>query len=111
DGKLSLDFLSRDFLFKALMEKRLFGKRFRLPIEVGTFGKDHGEWSHVAQMLAGTTDMNRDELKLLGRGLESAASNQAFWDFWDLVFDAPRGVNSPRYWRDRIGQAPPPLRR
>jgi hypothetical protein len=72
----------------------------KIPIETGYFGADHGENAHVAQLIAMTEEMSTAQLEnmhvfFMAMGFARPEN----WSLWDMLFDAPIGPNSPRWWK------------
>ncbi len=79
--------------------------RFGIVTDLGGFGQDHGEFSHLLQLytiIEGMSDQELNEFKSIFRQMQS--SQISFTYLWTLIFEAPGSAtaNSPRYWRDLV---------
>jgi hypothetical protein len=88
----------------ASYNKNLEGK-FKIVTDIGDFGRDHFEFSHLLQLYTIVEGMSPDELaqfKKLFVAMQSSLST--FTYLWTLLFDANGSAvpSSPRYWRDLV---------
>ncbi len=86
---------------------------FGIVTDLGSFGLDHGEPSHLLQLytiIEGMSDLELNEFKSIFRQMQS--SQTAFTYLWTLIFEAPGSAtaNSPRYWRDLVRNSREPNR-
>ncbi|MFA6237245.1 MAG: hypothetical protein WC635_07970 [Bacteriovorax sp.] len=96
------EMVSTEELWKKVIVTNSKKGYYGIPIDIGEFAKDHGEYSHALQYYTLTKDMSESELnefKSIFRRMEM--SSTSFDEMWTKFFEAPGAStpDTPGFWR------------